>query len=354
MKFSEQWLRSLVNPALDSEQLAHLLTMAGLEVEEQAPAAPPFSRVVVAEVLSLQKHENADRINVCQVNIGEAEPIQIVCGASNVAAGLKVPCALVGAELPGDFKIRQAKVRGVESFGMLCSAKEIGLAEEADGLLVLPAEAPAGTLLRDYLQLDDVLLTLKLTPNRADCLSLQGLAREVSALTDTPSIVVDSTPVGVAHQAVLNVQLESPQACPRYTGRIIRGINFAAPTPDWMLRRLERSGLRSISAVVDVTNYVLLELGQPLHAFDLAKINGGVRVRFAAPGEALLLLNEKTIALSDDMLVIADDQCQLALAGIMGGNHSAVSASTQDIFLDSAFFAPEVIAGKSRGLGFGS
>ncbi len=354
MKFSEQWLRSLVNPALDSEQLAHLLTMAGLEVEEQAPAAPPFSRVVVAEVLSLQKHENADRLNVCQVNIGEAEPIQIVCGASNVAAGLKVPCALVGAELPGDFKIRQAKVRGVESFGMLCSAKELGLAEEADGLLVLPAEAPAGTLLRDYLQLDDVLLTLKLTPNRADCLSLQGLAREVSALTDTPSIVVDSTPVGVAHQAVLNVQLESPQACPRYTGRIIRGINFAAPTPDWMLRRLERSGLRSISAVVDVTNYVLLELGQPLHAFDLAKINGGVRVRFAAPGEALLLLNEKTIALSDDMLVIADDQGPLALAGIMGGNHSAVSASTQDIFLESAFFAPEVIAGKSRRLGFGS
>ena len=215
MKFSEQWLRSLVNPALDSEQLAHLLTMAGLEVEEQSPAAPPFSKVVVAEVLSLQKHENADRLNVCQVNIGQAEPIQIVCGAANVAAGLKVPCALVGAELPGDFKIRQAKVRGVESFGMLCSAKELGLAEEADGLLVLPADAPRGELLRDYLQLDDVLLTLKLTPNRADCLSLQGLAREVSALTNTPSAPIDMTPVSVAHQSTLNVRLESPQACPR-------------------------------------------------------------------------------------------------------------------------------------------
>lgn len=354
MKFSEQWLRSLVNPALDSEQLAHLLTMAGLEVEEQSPAAPPFSQVVVAEVLSLQKHENADRLNVCQVNIGRAEPIQIVCGAANVAAGLKVPCALVGAELPGDFKIRQAKVRGVESFGMLCSAKELGLAEEADGLLVLPADAPTGDSLRDYLQLDDVLLTLKLTPNRADCLSLQGLAREVSALTNTPSVAVDIAPASVAHQAKLNVKLESPQACPRYTGRVIRGINFAAPTPAWMLRRLERSGLRSISAVVDVTNYVLLELGQPLHAFDLAKISGDVRVRYAMPGESLLLLNEKTVVLSDDMLVIADDKGPLALAGIMGGNDSAVSADTQDIFLESAFFSPEVIAGKSRRLGFGS
>lgn len=354
MKFSEQWLRSLVNPALDSEQLAHLLTMAGLEVEEQSPAAPPFSHVVVAEVLSLQKHENADRLNVCQVNIGQAEPIQIVCGAANVAAGLKVPCALVGAELPGDFKIRQAKVRGVASFGMLCSAKELGLAEEADGLLVLPADAAAGVSLREYLQLDDVLLTLKLTPNRADCLSLQGLAREVSALTNTPAVAIDVSPVAVAHQSALKVALDAPAACPRYTGRVIRGINFAAPTPDWMLRRLERSGLRSISAVVDVTNYVLLEMGQPLHAFDLAKISGAVRVRFAAPGESLLLLNEKTVALSDDMLVIADDNGPLALAGIMGGDDSAVSASTQDIFLESAFFAPEVIAGKSRRLGFGS
>lgn len=354
MKFSEQWLRSLVNPSLDSEQLAHLLTMAGLEVEEQSPAAPPFSKVVVAEVLSLNKHENADRLNVCQVNVGLAEPIQIVCGASNVAAGLKVPCALVGAELPGDFKIRQAKVRGVESFGMLCSAKELGLAEEADGLLVLPPDASAGLPLRDYLQLDDQLLTLKLTPNRADCLSLQGLAREVAALTGAPAVAIDVSPVAVAHQQQLVVKVDVPDACPRYVGRVIRGINFAAATPEWMVRRLERSGLRSISAVVDVTNYVLLELGQPLHAFDRAKIEGDVHVRYARAGEQLLLLNEKTIELTADMLVIADDAAPLALAGIMGGAASAVSAATQDIFLESAFFAPEVIAGKSRRLGFGS
>lgn len=354
MKFSEQWLRSLVNPSLDSEQLAHLLTMAGLEVEEQSPAAPPFSKVVVAEVLSLNKHENADRLNVCQVNVGLAEPIQIVCGASNVAPGLKVPCALVGAELPGDFKIRQAKVRGVESFGMLCSAKELGLAEEADGLLVLPADATVGETFRDYLQLDDQLLTLKLTPNRADCLSLQGLAREVSALTGTPAVAIDASPVAVVHQQQLAVKVDAPDACPRYVGRVIRGINFASTTPEWMVRRLERSGLRSISAVVDVTNYVLLELGQPLHAFDRAKIEGDVHVRFAKAGEQLLLLNEKNIALSADMLVIADDAAPLALAGIMGGSASAVSAETQDIFLESAFFAPEVIAGKSRRLGFGS
>lgn len=354
MKFSEQWLRSLINPPLNSEQLAHLLTMAGLEVEEQSSAAPPFSKVVVAEVLSLNKHENADRLNVCQVNVGLAEPIQIVCGASNVAAGLKVPCALVGAELPGDFKIRQAKVRGVESFGMLCSAKELGLAEEADGLLVLPADAAVGETLRNYLQLDDQLLTLKLTPNRADCLSLQGLAREVSALTGTPNVEIDVAPVEVMHQQQLAVKVDAPDACPRYVGRVIRGINFAAATPEWMVRRLERSGLRSNSAVVDVTNYVLLEMGQPLHAFDRAKIEGGVKVRFAKAGEQLLLLNDKTIELSADMLVIADGVAPLALAGIMGGSASAVSAETQDIFLESAFFAPEVIAGKSRRLGFGS
>lgn len=354
MKFSEQWLRSLVNPSLDSGQLAHLLTMAGLEVEEMEPAAPAFTSVVVAEVLTVMRHENADRLNVCQVSIGAAEPLQIVCGAPNVAAGLKVPCALVGAELPGDFKIRQAKVRGVESSGMLCSAKELGMAEESDGLLVLPADAPVGTALRDYLQLDDQLLTLKLTPNRADCLSLKGLAREVAALTGAEHHPVHITVCAAAVDDKLNVAIDATEACPRYCGRVVRNVNYAAPTPEWMVRRLERSGIRSISALVDITNYVLLEQGQPLHAFDLAKLSGTVCARFALPQEQLTLLNDKTVELTGDMLVIADDNGPLALAGIMGGAASAVSETTCDVFLESAYFAPEAIAGKSRLLGFGS
>ena len=295
MKFSEQWLRSLVNPSLDSEQLAHLLTMAGLEVEEMESAAPAFSAVVVAEVLSVTRHENADRLNVCQVNVGAAEPLQIVCGAPNVAPGLKVPCARVGAELPGDFRIRQAKVRGVESSGMLCSAKELGLAEESNGLLLLPADAPVGSALRDYLQLDDQLLTLKLTPNRADCLSLKGLAREVAALTGAEYRPVSIAALAPVVDDKLNVAIDAVDACPRYCGRVVRNVNYAAPTPEWMVRRLERSGIRSISALVDITNYVLLEQGQPLHAFDLAKLSGTVRARFAAPQECLALLNDKTV-----------------------------------------------------------
>lgn len=354
MKFSEQWLRSLVNPSLDSEQLAHLLTMAGLEVEEMESAAPAFSAVVVAEVLSVTRHENADRLNVCQVNVGAAEPLQIVCGAPNVAPGLKVPCARVGAELPGDFRIRQAKVRGVESSGMLCSAKELGLAEESNGLLLLPADAPVGSALRDYLQLDDQLLTLKLTPNRADCLSLKGLAREVAALTGAEYRPVSIAALAPVVDDKLNVAIDAVDACPRYCGRVVRNVNYAAPTPEWMVRRLERSGIRSISALVDITNYVLLEQGQPLHAFDLAKLSGTVRARFAAPQECLTLLNDKTVELTGDMLVIADDNGPLALAGIMGGAASAVSETTRDVFLESAYFAPEAIAGKSRRLGFGS
>lgn len=353
MKFSENWLRTFVNPPLSSDELGHALTMAGLELEELESAAPAFDKVVVAEVLSLAKHPDADRLNVCQVNVG-GETLQIVCGASNVAAGLKVPCAMVGASLPGGLAIKQAKLRGVESSGMLCSAKELGLAEEAQGLLILPADAPVGQSIRDYLDLDDKLFTIKLTPNRADCLSVQGVAREVAAITGAPLTSLAVAEVKVSSGKTLLVKLDAPEGCPRYAGRVIVGVNAKAQTPDWMVKRLERSGLRPISALVDVTNYVLLEMGQPLHAFDLAKIQGGIKARFAVAGEEITLLNEQTVKLEADMLVIADDAKPLALAGIMGGADSAVSDATTDIFLESAFFAPVVIAGRSRRLGFGS
>lgn len=354
MKFSESWLRTFVNPALSSAELSHLLTMAGLEVEELDPVAPAFDQVVVAQVLEVVKHPDADRLNVCQVDIGSGTPQQIVCGAPNVAPGLKVPCALPGAKLPGDFKIKVAKVRGIESSGMLCSAKELGIAEDASGLMVLPADAPVGTSIRSYLDLDDQLYTLKLTPNRADCLSLTGIAREVAALTGTPATypAIQSAPVSAsASRAVL---LEASQACPRYCGRVISGVNAKAATPDWMRRRLERSGLRSISALVDVTNYVLLELGQPLHAFDNAKLNGAVRARMARAGEQLKLLNEQSVTLAEDVLVIADDSQALAMAGIMGGEASSVTLETTEIFLESAFFAPKAIAGRARRYNFSS
>lgn len=354
MQFSEQWLRTWVNPALESEQLAHLLTMAGLEVEENDPAAPAFSNVIVAEVLSLQKHPDADRLNVCSVYVGEAEPLQIVCGAPNVAAGQKVPCARIGAVLPGDFAIKQAKVRGIESRGMLCSAKELGISEDASGLLILPADAPVGTSIRDYLNLDDRLFTLKLTPNRTDCLSIRGIAREVAALTGTELHPIAIDPAAVTLSDTRTVTLTAPQACPRYAGRVIKHVNQAAATPEWMKQRLERSGVRSISAIVDITNYVLLELGQPMHAFDLGKLNGGISARFARSGETIKLLNDKELALEPDMLVIADEAGPVALAGIMGGAESSVEAGCTEIFLESAFFTPEVIAGKSRRLGFGS
>lgn len=354
MQFSEQWLRTWVNPALQSDELAHLLTMAGLEVEENEPAAPAFNDVFVAEVLSITKHPDADRLNVCTVNVGENEPLTIVCGAPNVAPGLKVPCARIGANLPGDFKIKRAKVRGVESFGMLCSGDELGIPDGVDGLLILPADAPVGASLRDYLQLDDRLLTLKLTPNRTDCLSIKGIAREVSALLDC-----EQTPVGVSElaatiDATRAVQLGDAAACPRYAGRVIRGVNAKAPTPVWMKQRLERSGVRSISALVDVTNYVLLEQGQPMHAFDNAKLEGAITARMAVAGEKIVLLNDKELVLDADMLVIADAKQPVALAGIMGGAATAVGDDTTEIFLESAFFTPNVIAGKSRRIGFGS
>ena len=354
MQFSESWLRSFVNPSLSSAELAHLLTMAGLEVEEMKAVAPAFDKVVVAQVLTKDKHPDADRLNVLTVDVGQGEPLTIVCGAQNVSIGMKAPCALVGAKLPGDFNIKQAKVRGIASFGMMCSEKELGLAEASDGLLVLSVDAVVGQSIREHLELDDHLITLKLTPNRSDCLSLYGIAREVSALTGVPLQAIPQVDfkMGGDHRCKVNVQF--PAACPRYGGRVIAGVNAKAVTPAWMVQRLERCGLRSISALVDVTNYVLLEMGQPLHAFDLNKLNGDIEVRFARAGESLKLLNEQIVNLQEDMLVIADSKQPVALAGVMGGADSAVDDATTAIFLESAFFAPGVIAGKSRRLGFSS
>ncbi|MDP2433508.1 MAG: phenylalanine--tRNA ligase subunit beta [Pseudomonadota bacterium] len=351
MQFSETWLRSLVNPALNTQELGHLLTMAGLEVEALEPVAPAFDQVVVAEILSAEKHPNADRLQVCQVNVGESQPLTIVCGAPNARAGLKTACALVGAVLPGDFQIKQAKVRDVASFGMLCSSKELGIAGDAAGIMELPTAAPVGQPLRQWLNLDDHLITLKLTPNRGDCLSLAGIAREVAALAAVPFTPVDCAPVAAVSDATYPVGIAAEAACPRYCGRVIRGIDAGAVSPAWMVERLERSGLRAIHPVVDVTNYVLLELGQPMHGFDLAKLQGGIQVRRAKAGEPLALLNDQTIALSEDTLVIADDSGALALAGIMGGASSAVSGSSTDIFLEAAHFDPDVIAGRARRYG---
>ena len=355
MKFSESWLRNFVDPEVKGGDFARLLTMAGLEVEEEEAVAPAFDGVVVAEVLEVTKHPGADRLNVCRVATGDGrEARQIVCGAPRVAAGLKLPCALPGARLPGDFRIEAAKVRGVESSGMLCSAKELGISDDASGLLALPADAPVGEDIRRYLDLDDRLLTLKLTPNRADCLSLAGIAREVSALTGAPAAFPSITPVPVTTDARRQIVLDAPEACPLYCGRVITEVNAKAPTPDWMKRRLERSGLRSISALVDITNYVMLELGQPLHAFDDEKLEGALHVRLAKPGEKILLLNEQSLELRDDVLLIADDRRPLALGGIMGGEDSGISLDTTRIFLESAFFVPKAVAGRARRHGFGS
>jgi phenylalanyl-tRNA synthetase beta chain len=354
MKFSESWLRTLVDTTLSSEELSHLLTMAGLEVEGLEPVAPQFNEVVVAQVLEVVKHPDADRLNVCKVDTGRGEATTIVCGAPNVAVGLRVPCALPGAKLPGDFTIKIAKVRGIESSGMLCSAKELGIAEEASGLLVLPANAPVGQSIREYLDLDDNQFELKLTPNRADCLSLSGVAREVAAIAGAQAKLIDVPEVGATIADQRGVVLDAPDACPLYFGRVLKCVNAKAPTPEWMKRRLERSGIRSISALVDITNYVMLELGQPLHAFDNTKLEGTVHARMAKPEEKLLLLNEQTIAIDADILVIADDVKPLAMAGIMGGEESGITLETSELFLESAFFAPKAIAGRARRYGFGS
>lgn len=353
MQFSEHWLREFVDPPLTSAELAHSLTMAGLEVEALQHVAPAFSGVVVAQILSVDQHPDADKLKVCRVDAGQGDTLQIVCGAPNVAVGLKAPCALVGAELPG-IRIKAARVRGVESFGMLCSARELGLSEDHSGLLALPAGAPVGEDIRTCLDLDDKLFTLKLTPNRADCLSLKGVAREVGALTGATVVMPRVSEAVVSSAVRREVVLDAPAACPRYCGRVITGIDAKATTPAWMRRRLERSGIRSISAVVDVTNYVMLELGQPLHAFDNAHLHGAVHVRYPDKGEKLLLLNGQTIEPSVDTALIADDRRALALAGIMGGEESGINDATTELFLESAFFAPDAIAGKARALGFSS
>lgn len=353
MQFPESWLRALVDPPLSTEELCHLLTMAGLEVEETKPVAPAFSNIVVARVLSTEKHPDADKLKLCKVDTGEHGVLQIVCGAPNVAPDMVVPCALVGAKLPG-IEIKRAKVRGIESFGMLCSARELGLSEDHGGLMPLPADAPLGKSVRDYLNLDDTLITLKLTPNRADCLSLSGIAREVAALTGAPLKLPAAESVAAVHDDKRAISLDAPAACPRYCGRIVRGVNAKAPTPDWIKQRIERCGVRAISALVDVTNYVMLELGQPLHAFDDAELSGAIHVRHPKAGEQLLLLNEQTVTPSADTALIADDAKALAMAGIMGGEHSGISDATTDLFLESAFFAPDAIAGKARALGFSS
>ncbi|HSN40957.1 MAG TPA: phenylalanine--tRNA ligase subunit beta [Burkholderiales bacterium] len=353
MKFSENWLRTFVNPPLSSRELADALTMGGIEVEALEPAAPPFDRVVVGEVLKVEKHPGADRLTVCEVSTGDAT-LAIVCGAPNVRQGIKVPVALVGARLPAGIEIKAAKVRGVESHGMLCSSKELGLSEDAAGLLILPQDAQTGSDIRALLDLDDQLLTTKPTPNRGDCLSILGMAREVAAITGAGMKTVSVSPVRHAIGDTLKIVLDAPQACPRYCGRLVRGVDVGAITPQWMVQRLARSGIRAISAIVDITNYVMLELGQPLHAFDAAKLDGGIHARFAGAGEKFALLNGQTPELGPDFLVIADDSKALALAGIMGGAESAVSGATCDIFLESAFFDPNAIAGKTRALGFGS
>ena len=354
MKFSESWLRTLVDPKLTSEELSHLLTMAGLEVEELDPVAPAFDSVVVAHVLEVVKHPDADRLNVCKVDTGNGTPTTIVCGAPNVAVGLKVPCALPGAQLPGDFTIKIAKVRGIESSGMLCSAKELGIAEEASGLLILSADAPVGQSIRQYLELDDNVFEIKLTPNRADCLSLQGIAREVGAITGAATSLPQVAEVPASIADTRAVVLDAPAACPLYYGRIVKNVDAKAATPEWMKRRLERSGIRAISALVDITNYVMLELGQPLHAFDNTRLDGAVHARMAKPEEKLLLLNEQTIAVDADVLMIADEAKPLAMAGIMGGEESGITLDTTELFLESAFFAPKAIAGRARRYGFAS
>ena len=350
MQFSEQWLRQYTNPSIDTDALSHLLTMAGLEVEELAGVGADFNKVVIAEIISADKHPDADRLQVLKVNVGAAEPLQIVCGAGNARVGLKAPCALVGAVLPG-FEIKQAKVRGVESFGMMCSETELGLAAESAGLLELPANATVGQDIREYLGLNDKLFTLKLTPNRSDCLSIVGIAREVAALTGATLDLPKFDAVSAQHQDVKKVSVADAEACARYCGRLVKGVNAKAQTPEWMLRRLERSGLRSISAVVDITNYVLLELGQPMHAFDAAKLQGDINVRWASQGETITLLNEQEVKLDKDMLVIADNSGAIAFAGVMGGQSTAVSDTSTDIFLESAFFTPDTIAGKGRRFG---
>lgn len=350
MKFSEQWLRSWVNPDVSRDELVARLSMVGLEVDAVIPVAGQFSGVVVGEILSAEQHPDADKLRVCQVSNGSAT-FQVVCGAPNARAGIKIPFAMIGAELPGDFKIKQAKLRGVESQGMLCSASELQISDDNSGLMELAADAPVGQDVRAYLGLDDASIEIGLTPNRGDCLSLAGLAREVGAIYGAQVTPVSIAPVAAVHDEVRPVEVLAPKACPRYLGRVIRNVDLSKPTPLWMVERLRRSDIRSIDAAVDITNYVMLELGQPMHAFDLAEINGGIRVRMAEEGEKLVLLDGQEVSLRADTLVIADHNRALAIAGVMGGEHSGVSGKTRDLFLESAFFDTISVAGKARSYG---
>jgi len=353
MQFSENWLRTLVDPPLGTAELAHLLTMSGLEVEDCRAVAPAFSGVVVGKVLKVEKHPNADKLKVCQVDVGAAKPLGIVCGAPNVVEGMKVPCALVGARLPGPdsgipLEIKAATVRGTESRGMLCSARELGLSQDHTGLLNLNEDAAIGSDVRDVLTLDDKLFTIKLTPNRADCLSVLGIAREVAATTREPLRRPSAPAIAAASKAVFPVKISATDGCGRFTGRVIRGVDATASSPQWMKQRLERAGQRPISALVDVTNYVMLELGRPLHVYDFDKLEGGIDVRFGRKGEKLKLLNEQTVELDESVLAITDARGPIGLAGIMGGDSTKADLETRNVFLEAAFFFPDAIAGRAR------
>ena len=351
MKISSQWLREWIDPGIPNTELAIQLTMAGLEVDHIEPAAPAFHSVVVGRITDLAPHPNADRLRVATVDIGDVNPLHIVCGAPNVTIGMCAPTALIGAELPGGLVIKKSKLRGIESQGMLCSAKELGLAESSDGLLPLPANSRPGQNVRELLALDDAIIEIELTPNRGDCLGMEGVAREVAVLNrcEFQSLTVEA--VEPVLDATFPVTLLDPAACPRYVGRVIRNVNPAAETPLWMKERLRRVGIRSLGPLVDVTNYVMLELGQPMHAFDLNRLTGGIEVRCARPSDRLELLNGVVIEPDVETLLITDHQGPLALAGIMGGEISSCTDETHDVFLESAFFAPASIAGRARRYG---
>jgi phenylalanyl-tRNA synthetase beta chain len=357
MQFPESWLREFCNPPLSSAELAETLTMGGFEVEERRPMAPPFSKIVVGEIKEAAQHPNADRLRVCQVDVGQGALLNIVCGAPNARAGIKVPCALVGAELPpGDdgkpFLIKLGKLRGVESQGMLCSARELKLSDDHGGLLELAADAPVGADVREVLQLDDALLTLKLTPNLAHGLSVYGIARELAALTGAPLKTPAIAPVAPALADTLAVEVQAPELCGRFSGRIVRGVDTKAATPAWMVDRLARCGQRSVTPLVDISNYVMFEYGQPSHIFDLDRIHGGLTVRWGRPGERLKLLNGSTVTVDEKVGVIADEREVESLAGIMGGDATAVSDETRNIYVEAAFWWPEAIQGRSRRFNF--
>ena len=350
MKFSESWLRESVNPDISTDNLVAQITMAGLEVDSVEPAAPAITGVVVGEIVSVEQHPDADKLRICQVAGGESGEVQVVCGAPNARVGIKVPFAVVGAVLPGDFKIKKAKLRGVESLGMLCGQTELELGDDDSGLWELPEDAPVGVSLTEYLALDDTIIEVDLTPNRGDCLSISGLARDVGVLNQSPVTLPVCSTVEATISDVVSVELQAPQACARYVGRILKGLDLSRATPLWMQEKLRRSGVRSLGSAVDITNYVMLELGQPMHAFDLRKIDGGIVVRMGAD-EELTLLDDSGVTADNSTLVIADHNKALALAGIMGGAESAVGDETVDILFESAWFNPVAIAGKARNYG---